>query len=56
MPSNMFMNSSNYIRYSIEAVLPNFDDLSNAQAFKLNFHVREPPRSITGPIKGEGAG
>ena len=54
MPSSMYIDGSNYIKYSIEGVLPNFEDLSNAQAFKLNFHVREPPRAISGPIKGEG--
>ena len=53
MPASMYRDNSNFIQYSIEGVIPNFQDLSNAQAFKLNFHVREPPRGVLSPIRGE---
>ena len=40
LPSSMYIDGSNFIKYTLDAVLPNFADLSYAQAFRLNFHVR----------------
>ena len=46
MPSSLYLNSSNFIKYTLTAILPKPDNSSSDQMFVKNMHVREGPRGI----------